>query len=270
MTWGAEKLTVNLGAKPALSGIDLRLEQGSVTAVVGGDGAGKTTLCRVLVGLVRPSSGSLRVPGRLRIGYQPAGSGTWGDLTVRENLQFVADAHHLTKASSTDRIARLLASTALDVAIDRLATHLSGGMRRKLGVAMALLGRPDLLVLDEPTTGIDPVSRSELWQLITRSATDGAVVVMTTTYLDEAERAERILALDEGAPLGYGSLAELIAALPGRVWASAVKPVEPHRWRRGAGWRIWTADGHQPDQALPIEPDLNDLLTSATIARQAT
>jgi ABC-2 type transport system ATP-binding protein len=268
MSWGLQGLTVIAGGKPVLANVDLQVEPGDLVAVVGGDGAGKTTVCRALVGLIRARSGVVQVPPRNLIGYQSAGSGTWPDLTVRENLQFVADAHHLPTDEFARRLDLLLAATALGTAADRLAARLSGGMRQKLGVAMALLPHPHLLVLDEPTTGVDPVSRTELWQLISRAAADGAAVVMTTTYLDEAERAGSILALEEGRSLAVGSLEQVRSSVPGRVWAAVIEPDQPHRWRRANTWRMWTADGHQPDGAEPAESDLADLLIAAAFARQ--
>jgi len=264
MTWSVEKLRVEIEGRLALCDVDLRLESGTVTAVVGGDGAGKTTLCRVLTGLLRPTSGSLSLPAT--IGYQPAGSGSWGDLTVRENLRFVGDAHRFSNAHFSERLGEMMEATALGPAIDRLAMHLSGGMRQKLGVAMALLPRPELAVLDEPTTGVDPVSRIELWQLITRSVTSGTTIVLTTTYLDEAARAGTILALEAGSPLAYGTLTEIGRLLPGALWSTDTQPSEPHRWRRGGVWRVWSPDGHSPPHESRLEPDLNDVLTALSLA----
>ncbi len=207
-----EDVRVTIGGQKVLTDITLPLSAGVVTAVIGGDDAGKTTLCRVLVGLEKPTSGEVRVPPS--IGYQPAGSGTWGDLTVTENLQFMADAHRLPVAKFSPRLETLLAATGLEAAADRLAADLSGGMRQKLGVAMALLPEPSLLVLDEPTTGVDPVSRAELWRLISGAAAEGAAVMMTTTYLDEARRTGRILALEEGQAAASGVVAEVNSVLP--------------------------------------------------------
>ena len=174
------------GKTRALDDIWLPAPSGQVTVVVGGDGAGKTTLLRCLAGALAPDAGEVRTPGARRIGYLPAGSGTYPDLTVAENLAFRAAAYGLPASRARERSAELIARAGLAAARDRLAGQLSGGMRQKLGVIAALLPQPDLLILDEPTTGIDPVSRAGLWRLIAGAAAAGAAVVLATTYLDEA------------------------------------------------------------------------------------
>uniref|UniRef100_UPI00135C0A02 ATP-binding cassette domain-containing protein n=1 Tax=Cellulomonas citrea TaxID=1909423 RepID=UPI00135C0A02 len=189
MTWGVTGLDVRYGDRLALTGVELHVEPGQVIAVVGGDGAGKTTLLRTLAGGVRPSAGQVRSPGRERTGFMPATASTWADLTVEENLEFAAAAYHVGHAELADRRTRLLAATGLTAAAGRTAARLSGGMRQKLGFALATVHHPDLLVLDEPTTGVDPVSRVDLWRLVSAAAAAGTAVVMATTYLDEAERA---------------------------------------------------------------------------------
>ena len=136
------------------------------------------------------------------IGYFPASTGTYPDLTVAENLAFRATAYNLRGPQAAARAAELTELAGLTAARDRPAGGLSGGMRRKLGVIAAMLHQPELLVLDEPSTGVDPVSRSGLWWLITRAAADGAAVVLATTYLDEAERAGMVLVLDAGLTPG--------------------------------------------------------------------
>jgi ABC-2 type transport system ATP-binding protein len=260
-------LGVTIGSQVALSGIDLEIHPGMIAAVVGGDGAGKTTLVRVLGRLIRPTSGRVSLPARLDVGYQPSASGSWPDLTVTENLRFVADAHRMSSGDARKRLDELLAATGLESASGRLASQLSGGMRQKLGVAMALVARPLLLVLDEPTTGVDPVSRSELWRLLSKAAAQGAAVVFTTTYLDESERAAHILALESGTTLVEGPPDSIRDSLAGQVWRTPDKPDSPYRWRRGREWREWTADGSPPAAGTPLEPDLTDLLTAATLAR---
>jgi ABC-2 type transport system ATP-binding protein len=134
--WGVESLTVSFGSTRALSGVDLALEPGHLVAVVGGDGAGKTTLCRVLARLLSPDSGVVRLPPPSRVAYQSSSSGAWPDLTVRENLEFVATVHRLGATAAAERLEELLAATALTPAVDRLGGELSGGMRQKLGVAI--------------------------------------------------------------------------------------------------------------------------------------
>ena len=191
---------MQFGATLALADVSLTAAPGVVTAVVGGDGAGKTTLLRCLAGVLAPDAGTVRRPGQEATGYFPASTGTYPDLTVAENLAFRSAAYNLRGPQAAARAAELTELAGLTGARDRAAGTLSGGMRRKLGVIAAMLPEPDLLVLDEPSTGVDPVSRSGLWWLITRAAADGAAVVLATTYLDEAERAGTVLALDAGRP----------------------------------------------------------------------
>ncbi|MGA7228152.1 MAG: ABC transporter ATP-binding protein [Acidimicrobiia bacterium] len=267
MNWGLDSVSVKFGRHLALDEVNLDIELGEVAVVVGGDGAGKTTLGRVLARLAATDGGAVRLPARDKVGYQPEASGTWPDLTVAENLEFVATAFR--KGRAADRIDVLLEMTGLSEARDRLAAALSGGMRQKLGVAMALLAEPELLVLDEPTTGVDPVSRAELWRLISRAAAEGSAVVMTTTYIDEAERASRILALDDGRTLFAGKPGEVGSAVTGTIWGSDTAFDWPVRWRRGREWRFWSS-GEAPPRAHKVEPDLTDELIAAAFIEEGS
>lgn len=265
--WGVRDLTVRYGGRRALDRVSLRARAGQVTAVVGGDGAGRTTLLRCLAGALAPTSGQVTRPGPERIGYLPASSGVYPDLTVRQNLAFHAAAYGLGAALTRERTGHLLDRAGLTQASERLAGHLSGGMRQKLGVIAALLPGPDLLILDEPTTGVDPVSRVDLWWLIARAAADGAAVVFATSYLDEAERALAVLVLDAGRELASGTPAQITAAMPGTLRVSDERPAgeEGSRsWRRGRRWRVWDPAGRQPG----ITPDLQDAVTVASLARE--
>ena len=203
--WGTEEACVRYGDKLALDHVTFRAVPGRVSAVVGGDGAGRTTLLRCLAGALAVSSGQVRRPAPPRIGYLSAGSGTYPDLSVDENLAFRATAYRLPAGVARERSGELLERAGLASARGRLAGQLSGGMRQKLGVIAAMLPRPDLLVLDEPTTGVDPVSRADLWWLIAQAAANGAAVVFATSYLDEAERALDVLALGGGRELASGT-----------------------------------------------------------------
>ncbi len=214
MTWGVDDLTVRYGSRTALDAVSVEAHPGAVTVVVGGDGAGKTTLLRAMAGLVHPHGGTVSRPPLREIGFISGTAGLYGDLTVDENIAFAAGAYGLTGDEREHRAARLLEQIGIRHARDRLAGRLSGGMRQKLAFALAMLHQPKLLILDEPTTGVDPVSRSELWRLIAGAAAGGAAVLVTTTYLDEAERAAQVLVLDDGRAVAAGPPEAVAAALP--------------------------------------------------------
>ena len=271
--WGAEDLTVRYGKKTALSGVTLEAGAGQVTAVVGGDGAGKTTLLRCLAGSLAPAAGTVRKPAKERIGYLPASSGIYPDLTVAENLEFRATGYAMTRQAARERAGEYLDRAGLADAANRLAGQLSGGMRQKLAVIAAMLHQPELLVLDEPTTGVDPVSRSGLWWLIARAAADGCAIVLATTYLDEAERCASVLVLDAGTALAAGTSDEIVAAMPGVLCEVTGKPhgeAARRAWRRGGRWRVWEPRPPDAPGTHLITPDLQDAVTVAAIAREIT
>jgi len=273
--FGASELFVLYGKTVALSDVSLSAPAGQVTAVVGGDGAGKTTLLRCLAGSLAPDSGTVWRPVKERVGYLPASSGIYPDLTVAENLDFRAKGYGMTRQAARERAADYLDRAGLTAAAGRLAGQLSGGMRQKLAVIAAMLHQPELLVLDEPTTGVDPVSRSGLWWLIARAAADGCAVVLATSYLDDAERCAGVLVLDAGLPLASGTPDEIVAAMPGTLREVAVRPdgeAAARAWRRGGHWRVWEpgfGGAQQPEaiEAEPIEPDLQDAVTVAALGQ---
>jgi ABC-2 type transport system ATP-binding protein len=253
MTLGAYDLTVRYGSVVALDEVSIEVVPGQVHAVVGGDGAGKTTLLRALAGIGVPHSGTLRLPAAGRTGYVPPAGGVFGDLSVAENVEFVADAYGLR--SWSDRAAMLLERAGLADFGSRLAAQLSGGQRRKLAGSMALLPRPELLVLDEVTTGVDPVSRLDLWRLIASAAAGGAAVVVATTYLDEAERAADVVLLHDGRVLGAGAPRQLIAAMPGSLSDEDSPLDRATAWRHGRRWRQWHAEGSARPGSPPTLED---------------
>jgi ABC-2 type transport system ATP-binding protein len=267
MSWGVSDLVVRYDDRVALAGVSLELEPGLIAAVVGGDGAGKTTLVRVLAGGQEPQEGDVRRPAPERLGFVSAGSGVYMDLTAEENLSFSGRAYGVPDLQ--ERAGELLAAIGLEQARDRLGGHLSGGMRQKLGVAMALIHRPDLLVLDEPTTGLDPVSRVEVWGLLAGAAADGAAVLVSTAYLEEAERASHVLVLDEGRPLVSGSADEVLASVPGVVLEADARPEGLAGWRRGRAWHAWSPEGRPVPGARIVRPDLEDAVIVAALSREA-
>ncbi|HEY1931558.1 MAG TPA: ATP-binding cassette domain-containing protein [Acetobacteraceae bacterium] len=228
-------------AAVALDGITARIEPGIITGLVGPDAAGKTTLLRLIAGLLRPTSGSVRVLGydmatdaaaaHPSIGYMPQRFGLYEDLTVAENLDLFADLHAMPRALRNERITRLLRFTGLAPFTARLAGQLSGGMKQKLGLACALLSRPRLLLLDEPSVGVDPVSRRELWSIVTAMLAEGhdegMAVIWATAYLDEAARCGRVLLLHQGRLLADAPPDEFLAPLQGRVFRLAI--ADPRR-----------------------------------------
>ncbi len=215
--------------RDALKTVSLQLPAGSMTALIGPDGAGKTTLLRLLVGILTPDAGEIRVLGHHlpqeapalqdQIGYMPQRFGLYEDLTVEENLNLFADLHGIRRDAREARFAALLTMTALGPFRKRRAGQLSGGMKQKLGLACTLIHPPQMLLLDEPSVGVDPISRRELWSIIhQQAASQGVTVLLSTAYMDEAERCDHVLLLHEGEILAQGNPRELSAPFEGRCF----------------------------------------------------
>ena len=211
-------------AVQALDRVSLEVRPGELTALIGPDGGGKTTLIRLAAGLLRPDSGAMTVlgidaarePQRIqdRVSYMPQRFGLYEDLTVAENLRLYADLHGVSEEERAGRLPRLMEMTALGPFQTRPVGKLSGGMKQKLGLACALVRSPELLLLDEPTVGVDPLSRRELWEIVRQLVADeGLTVLLSTAYLDEAERCSRVVLLRGGAVLS----ADVPAALTGHA-----------------------------------------------------
>ena len=196
------------GARQAVRGLDLEVAGGESFALVGPDGAGKTTTIRMLCGIMDPDQGSARVLGldsvtqaeaiKEHIGYMPQRFGLYDDLSVDQNLAFYAELYQVSRAERQERLPELLGFSNLTPFRARLAGQLSGGMRQKLGLACALIHTPRLLILDEPTCGVDPVSRREFWHILYRLLAGGMTIFLSTAYLDEAERAHRVGLMNQG------------------------------------------------------------------------
>jgi ABC-2 type transport system ATP-binding protein len=204
----------------------LSVEQGSVFALLGPNGAGKTTMVRILSTLLQPDHGEIRVAGhdvtrepdavRAVIGMTGQFSAVDDLLTGRENLALMADLHHLASFDGRRRVSELLERFELEDAADRMVVTYSGGMRRRLDLAMTLIGTPQIIFLDEPTTGLDPRSRRTVWDIVRGLVGDGITVFLTTQYLEEADRlADRVAILDRGRLVAEGSAQELKERIPG-------------------------------------------------------
>ncbi len=213
----------------ALSDLSMSIEEGEMFGLIGPDGAGKTTAIRLMCGLLKPEGGTVRVLGHdpvtehlevtQTLGYLSQRFSLYGDLSIDENISFFAEIHGLSMRDPVirDRRERLLELTQLAKFRTRLAEQLSGGMKQKLALACTLVHEPRIILLDEPTTGVDPVSRREFWKLLSEFLAQGITILMATPYLDEAERCSRVALLHEGRLVALDTPASLRAALSGIV-----------------------------------------------------
>jgi ABC-2 type transport system ATP-binding protein len=224
----AEGLVKSFGDVVALDGLDLEVEAGTVFGLLGPNGAGKTTLVRILATLLEPTAGRAAVLGhdvvaeplavRRRIGLAGQFAAVDGELTGRENVEMIARLYRCSAAEARRRADEVLARFRLDDAADRRVATYSGGMRRRLDLAAGLIGRPPVVLLDEPTTGLDPRSRAELWGVIDELRDDGTTVLLTTQYLEEADRlASKLAVLHHGRIAAHGTSRELKATIGGNV-----------------------------------------------------
>ncbi len=223
-----QSVTKSFESQKALDVISLSIQPHQFVALAGPDGAGKTTLLRMIAGLLRPTEGTLRVNGldtikeaqklHEQIGYMPQRFGLYEDLTVQQNLSLYADLQGVAKNEKATIFEKLLSMMNLSRFTERLAGDLSGGMKQKLGLACTLIRKPTLLLLDEPSVGVDPVSRRELWQLMQQFLTEGMSVIWSTSYLDEAEKADLAILLHEGKLLYQGPPQELTKRMEGKTF----------------------------------------------------
>jgi len=215
-------VTKRFGATEAVSGVSYAVDRGEMFGLIGPDGAGKTTTIRLLCGLLKADSGSIRVLGSdpfrqryaitTKVGYFSQRFSLYGDLTIDENIAFFAEIHGV--ARYRDRRDRLLDMMQLTPFRGRLADRLSGGMKQKLALACTLVHEPEIILLDEPTTGVDPVSRREFWRLLSEFLSQGITILMATPYLDEAERCSRVALMSQGRILALDEPNALRAAFP--------------------------------------------------------
>lgn len=223
----ATGLRRHFGDLVAVDGLDLDVRPGEIFGLVGPDGAGKTTTMRMLTGILPPTAGRAEVAGcdvvrdaaklKDHIGYMSQRFGLYPDLTVIENIAFYADIYGVSRREYAARVERLLGFSNLTPFQHRQAGRLSGGMKQKLGLACALIHTPRVLFLDEPTNGVDPVSRRDFWRILYQLVRDGVTLFVSTAYLDEAERCNRLALLHEGRLLGLGTPDEVKRLMPGAL-----------------------------------------------------
>jgi len=227
-----DNVSVHFGETTAVRNVSFSVERGTIFGLVGSDGAGKSTLLRMIATMIRPAAGAIRIDGldvvsarrqvKRRIGYMPQRFGLYQDLTVNENIDFFMDIYDIRGNERKQRKERYLGFSNLLPFLDRQAGNLSGGMKQKLGLACVLVHEPQLLILDEPTNGVDPVSRTEFWDILSQMRRDGMTILLSTAYLDEGERCDRLglmhraQLLDQAPPAeirsGFISLEEAVIA----------------------------------------------------------
>jgi len=222
-------LTRRFGDSVAVDALTLDVQRGELFGIVGPDGAGKTTTLRMLAGVLRPSGGTAILDGvdvganperaKPHLAYMAQRFGLYEDLTVQENLDFYADLYRVPRAERPARLERLYRFSRLDEFKDRLAGKLSGGMKQKLSLSCCLIHHPRVLLLDEPTFGVDPISRRELWLILHEMVAEGITLVVSTSYLDEAERCDRVAMLHQGRVLALDKPQVLQAGLQGTMIA---------------------------------------------------
>lgn len=223
----ARGLRRTFGKLVAVDGLDLEVQPGEIFGLVGPDGAGKTTTMRMLTGILSPTAGRAKVSGcdvvrqaeplKTHIGYMSQRFGLYPDLTVSENIAFYADIYSVKKSELAARTERLLGFSNLTPFKHRRAGNLSGGMKQKLGLACALIHTPRVLFLDEPTNGVDPVSRRDFWRILYQLVREGVTLFVSTAYLDEAERCNRLALLHQGKLIGLGTPDEVKRLMPGTL-----------------------------------------------------
>jgi ABC-2 type transport system ATP-binding protein len=302
----ASGISKRFGATQAVAGVSLAVAAGEAYGLVGPDGAGKTTTLRLLVGALTPDAGTVRIGGhdlrthteqaRAQVGYLAQRFSLYGDLTVLENLLFFGQVRGMRGAALAERARELLAFVGLAGFEGRRADALSGGMKQKLGLACALVHRPRVLLLDEPTGGVDPVTRQDFWQLLIRVLAEGAAVIVSTPYMDEAARCRRVGFMHSGRLLVEGPPRALAQSLGGRVLELAAHPKEAARRAAAADpavedvitfgdrfhVRVREADGPLArlpaalaaagvtvDRLRPVPPSLEDVFISLLQAQAA-
>jgi len=274
-------LTRTFGDLKALDALSFDVGAGELFGIVGPDGSGKTTTLRILAGVLRPTDGDATVVGtsvakdpegvKHRIAYMSQRFGLYTDLSVRENIDFYADLYGVPRKARAKRLERLYAFSQLGQFEKRLAGALSGGMKQKLSLCCALIHEPEVLLLDEPTFGVDPISRRELWLIVHEMVANGMTAIVSTAYLDEAERCDRVALLSKGKLAALDAPAELQGRLRGRTIAidsdSPVKAMEMMRAQSGVrSAALFGQSLHLTLHAQGQESELRALLENGGIA----
>lgn len=291
----SENLSKSFGDVHALIDFSLSVKRGEISGIVGPDGAGKTTAMRILSTVGSPDGGALRIDGidaiadfhaaRRSIGYMSQKFGLYSDMSVEENIDFFAEIQDVPKSQINGRKKKLLAASGMYQFRSRLAGRLSGGMKQKLALCCALIHEPKVLILDEPTNGVDPVSRREFWQILNKFASDGAAIVYATSYLDEAERCNSINLMNKGRVIASGNLNKLkeipdmdVIEIKGDKVRNIMKKIPEdigRVWSFGSSVHIHTAkggdhinnirkilgDGHEVSVIIPSLEDVFTYLT---------
>ena len=277
-----DRVTRKYGSTTAVDALSLEIQRGEMFGLIGPDGAGKTTSIRLLCGLLHAYAGAIRVLGldpvrqhrdiTAKIGYLSQRFSLYGDLSIDENIAFFAEIHGVHDYAP--RRDRLLDMTQLTKFRSRLADQLSGGMKQKLALACTLVHEPDVIVLDEPTTGVDPVSRREFWKLLSQFLATGITIIMSTPYLDEAERCARVALLDRGRLLALDTPGALRGSLPGRLFELVADEVRAaHHLLQAHGFRgevfgdrvhVWTSE-HTATGAAALDATVAALLPGARL-----
>ncbi len=263
-------VTRRFGTLAAVNGLDLEVRRGEIFALVGPDGAGKTTLIRLLCGVLTPDSGEAMVAGfnvvaepervKARIGYMPQRFSLYGDLTVMENLRLYAGLHEVRPEEFPQKAEHLLSDFRLSPFQGRLAQYLSGGMKQKLALVCTLIHEPEVLLLDEPTTGVDPVSRQQFWRILYDLNRRGITIFVSTPYMDEAERAAHVGLMNQGRIIATGSPATLRAQMEGEILEVVAEPQEVAKN---------VLRGHPSVRSLEVFGDRLHVLVPAAVARGA-